>query len=50
MDRANNKLYFSYKRGSNYYIAEKTLRGSGYSNIQGLPTAKEFSAILVNGG
>ena len=49
MDRDNNKLYFSYKSGSNYYVAEKILRGSGYSNILG-PQPKEFSAILVNGG
>ena len=50
VDRVNDKLYFSYKSGSKYYIAEKPLGGSGYSNIQGLQTANEFTAILVNGG
>ena len=48
VDRVNDKLYFSYKSGSNYYIAEKVLGGSGYSNIQG-PQPQKFSAILVNG-
>ena len=49
VDRDNNKLYFSYKSGSNYYVAEKILGGSGYSDILG-PQPNEFSAILVNGG
>ena len=49
VDRDNDKLYFSYKSGSNYYIAEKPLGGS-HSDIPGLQTANEFTAILVNGG
>ena len=49
MDRDNDKLYFSYKSGSKYYIAEKPLGGS-HSDIPGLQTANEFTAILVNGG
>ena len=50
VERVNDKLYFSYKSGSNYYIAEKPLGGS-HSDILGPQPNKEFSAIiLVNGG
>ena len=49
MDRDKDKVYFSYKSGSNYYIAEKTLGLRSGSNVQGLQTTNEFTAILVNG-
>ena len=50
VDRVNDKLYFSYKSGSDYYIAEKEIGGSqDHSNIPGLQRDNEFSAILVNG-
>ena len=35
---------------SNYYVAEKILGQSGYSNILDPQLDKEFNVILVNGG
>ena len=49
VDRDNNKLYFSYKSGPNYYVAEKVIGDPTYFDILDLPTTDEFSAILVNG-